>query len=282
MGGTWWTITGRYEMNNFIISLTSIPPRFGVLHETLHSLLAQSVKPERLVVYLSQNYRRFGPLTQLPKVPTGVELVVVDEDYGPATKVLPAVKEYRGREDIRIIFCDDDKIYDPNWAARLLAASDQRPDCCIVEEGGDVCHYSTHKFSGSLSPRATRREKDLFYRLRRGLSLGLWKPRKTIKSGYVDILEGWGGVLVKPKFFRDEVFDIPDILWLVDDIWLSGHFTINSVPIWLTVDEAIRTKGNSKEVREAALRNFVYQNYARDEINQLCIEYFQSSYSIWK
>jgi len=269
-------------MSNFIISLTSIPPRFSVLNETLHSLLAQSVEPERLVVYLSQNYRRFGLLTQLPKVPTGVELVVVDVDYGPATKLLPAVKEYRGREDIRVIFCDDDKVYDPNWAARLLAASDQRPDCCIVEEGGDVCHYSTYKFRGSLSPRATRREKDLLYRLRRGLSLGLWKPRKTLKSGYVDILEGWGGVLVKPKFFSDEVFDIPDILWLVDDIWLSGHLAINSVPIWLTVVQDIRTKGNSREVKEAALRNWVYKDHDRSAANQACIEYFRHNFNIWK
>jgi GT2 family glycosyltransferase len=268
-------------MNNFIISLTSIPPRFGVLHETLRSLLAQSVKPDRLVVYLSRNYRRFGPLTELPQGPPGVEVAVVDEDYGPATKVLPAVKEYRERSDLRIIFCDDDKVYDPRWAARLLAASDQKPDCCIVEEGGDVCNYSRYPFRGPLSPRATRREKDLLYRLRRGLSLGLWKPRKTLKSGYVDILEGWGGVLVKPRFFRDEVFDIPDILWLVDDIWLSGNLALNSVPIWLTADEAIRTKGNSEEVKEAALRKTVYKDHNRDQANQACVDYFINKFGIW-
>lgn len=268
-------------MSKFIISLTSIPPRFAFLHETLKSLLEQSVMPDRVVLYLSRNYRRFGPLTQVPMLPSGVDLVVVDEDYGPATKVLPALKEYRD-SDVKIIFCDDDKVYDPDWASRLLEASEEKPHCCIVEEGGDVFNYSSYDVRGNERPRATRRRKDFFYRLRRGLSLGLWKPRKTLTSGYVDILEGWGGVLVKSHFFRDGVFNIPDILWLVDDIWLSGHLTLNSVPIWLTADGAIRTKATSKKVKQVALRNTVYKDHDRNAANQACVEYFRNHFNIWK
>ena len=42
------------------------------------------------------------------------------------------------------------------------------------------------------------------------------------KAGFADILQGLGGVVVRPDFFDDEAFDIPDILWAVDDVWLSG------------------------------------------------------------
>jgi hypothetical protein len=53
------------------------------------------------------------------------------------------------------------------------------------------------------------------------------------------------------------------------------------VPIWLTVDEAIRTKGNSKEVKEAALRNWVYKNHDRSAANQACVDHFRAKSQIW-
>jgi len=114
------------------------------------------------------------------------------------------------------------------------------------------------------------------------LSLGRWKPRKAASSGYVDILEGWGGVLVRPHFFTDAAFDIPDILWTVDDIWLSGQLALNNVPIWLNADGDIRTKGNSDEVRDASLRKLVYKGHDRSAANNLCIDYFRENYQIWR
>jgi len=41
-----------------------------------------------------------------------------------------------------------------------------------------------------------------------------------------------GGVSVKPKFFDNEFFKIPDTLWSVDDIWLSGCFKRQNINIW--------------------------------------------------
>ena len=51
-----------------------------------------------------------------------MDIRITEQDLGPATKVLPAVEEY-AQEDVAVIFCDDDKIYDPNWAARLINAA---------------------------------------------------------------------------------------------------------------------------------------------------------------
>ena len=268
-------------MTELILSLTSIPPRFGYVQETLNSLLAQNAPVSAINLYLPRHYRRFDwDPERLPSVPSGVAIQLIEHDFGPATKVLPAVQQYRG-QDCAILFCDDDKVYDPDWAARFLEASHQHPDCCIVEEGGDVKDYSSHNFVGSLKPRSSRRPKDIHYRLRRILSLGRWKPRKNIGSGYVDILEGWGGVLVKPQFFTDQAFEIPDILWTVDDIWLSGQLAVNNVPIWLNAEDNRRTKGNSNEVKSASLRKYVHEGHGRSDANEACINYFITNYGIW-
>jgi len=269
-------------MDRLIISLTTIPPRFKVIHETLESLAAQTTRVEAIHLYLPHQYRRFEyEKREVPAVPQGVTVRFIDTDFGPATKVLPAVRDYRS-QDVHILFCDDDKAYDPDWARRFLEASRQHPGCCIVEEGGQVSDYSTHSFSGICQPRAVRREKDLGYRIKRLITLGRWKPRKTVSSGYVDILEGWGGVMVRPEFFSEAAFSIPDILWTVDDIWLSGQLALNKIPIWLNADGDIRTKGNTDEVTAASLRKFVYKGHGRTEANQLCTDYFRETHGIWR
>jgi hypothetical protein len=269
-------------MDRLIISLTTIPPRFKVIHETLQSLVSQSVKPEAIHLYLPKEYRRFQyEKHEVPEPPAGVSIRYVDADFGPATKILPAVQAYQG-QDVKLLFCDDDKVYDPDWVQRFLVASKAHPDCCIVEEGGQVSDYSHHAYTGRLQPRSVRRVKDLSYRLKRLLSLGRWKPRKAASSGYVDVLEGWGGVLVRPHFFSDAAFDIPDILWTVDDIWLSGQLALNNIPIWLNADGDIRTKGNSDEVRDASLRKLVYKGHDRSAANSLCIDHFREIHRIWR
>lgn len=268
-------------MTQLILSLTAIPPRFEYLAETLNSLLEQTAEVASVNLYLPRRYRRFQwDPSQLPRVPEGVQIRLVDEDLGPATKALPAVSEYRG-QDVSILFCDDDKVYDRDWAQRFVDCSVKQPNCCIVEEGGDVSDYSTHPFQGDRQPRSSRRPKDAAYRLRRLLSLGLWKPRKNVGSGYVDILEGWGGVLVRPEFFSEAAFDIPDILWMVDDIWLSGQLAVQGVPIWLNAEDERRTKGNSNEVKAAALRKLVHEGYGRTEANQACVDHFVRHHGVW-
>jgi hypothetical protein len=275
-------VKGKY-VSRLILSLTTVPPRFPYVGESLTALLKQTANIEAINLYVPKTYRRFSySLTDLPKLPHGVNLRLIEEDLGPASKVLPAAKEYRG-QDVSILFCDDDKVYDRNWAQRFVDASAERPDSVICEEGGwlSMPHYAGDTWQNAREPKAHFRKKDLCYRLRRACSLGLWKPSKTVSSGYVDIFEGWGGVLVRPEFFDDAAYEIPDLLWTVDDVWLSGCVDRLKVPIWLNVKDKVRSKGNSNEVKEAALRNFVYQGHGRIDANRRCILYFRENYEIW-
>lgn len=268
-------------MTRFVISLTSVPPRFQVLHECLESLISQTAPIAEIGLFIPSFYRRFGKPLNLPVLPPEVTLRIFDDDLGPAMKVLPASKLYRG-SDTKILFCDDDKIYDPNWAQRLIDASNKRPGECIVEQGTTVSRLSSHTWSTQKKPTPDFVTKNILYRLKRAASLGFWKPEKCRQSGYVDILEGWRGGLVKPEFFTDTDFQIPDILWTVDDVWLSGCLERKGIPIWLNhTGRCLEPKANSDEKKHIALRKFSYKGYNRAKANAACIDYFRDEHGIW-
>ena len=270
-------------MTRLVISLTTIPPRFPYLLENLKCLLEQTAIVESINLYIPRTYRRFtySP-EEIPTLPEGVVLNMIDEDLGPATKVLPACQQYKG-EDVLILFGDDDKVYDKNWAQRFLDAAKRHPGHAICEEGGNLNmpHYAGDNWVSGKHPKPIFRKKDLNYRLTRILTLGLWKPSKGISSGYVDILEGWGGAMIHPDFFDEAAINIPDILWTVDDVWLSGCLERRNIPIWLNTESKSRAKGNSNEVKGAALRKYIYEGHDRTSANKLCIDYFRTNYKIW-
>ena len=125
-------------MDRPVVTLTTIPPRFGKIRATLESLLSQSLRPARIQLYIPARYRRFPDWDgRLPKVPKGVQVVRCDRDYGPATKVLPAARAHRaaGRA---LAFCDDDRAYAPDWLERLVEAGRARPDHAVAFLGFDV------------------------------------------------------------------------------------------------------------------------------------------------
>lgn len=272
-------------MSDLVITLTSIPPRFDKIGPTLRDLLNQTADIAEIRLYISRKYRRFPDvIVEPPQVPKGIKVCMTDEDFGPATKILPAVKEFQG-QDVDLLFCDDDQPYDSGWAQRFVDARKERPHCCIVERGYDL-EYRPKNHSYQINrdpkwhPRAKRRVKGINYRLRRLMRLFASKPSPYTESGYIDILEGYGGVMVKPEFFPPEVFDIPDILWTVDDPWLSGHLTRNNVPIWLFSNGQNwrRPYGAHFNDRLGAL---VYKDHGRLDADSASIDYFRETYGIW-
>jgi hypothetical protein len=104
------------KMVKFVISLTTIPPGFVHVRECLQSLLVQAADVAAISLHIPQSYKRFACAeSHLPRLPKALNLRVVDEDLGPAIKILPACREYQG-QDVFILSCDDDKIYDRGWA----------------------------------------------------------------------------------------------------------------------------------------------------------------------
>lgn len=281
---------------SIIISLSSIPPRFDKIGQTLESLLDQSVKADEIRLYIPKTYDRFPDYDgHLPEVPEGVTIYQPNEDYGPASKALHCIKDTTLDPDTKIMFCDDDEIYDHNWVANFVEHSEEYPDCALCGSALLLDDYNgiVRKYTPDELPRAKLFPKKLgglyriylFFRILR--QQGLQKALKTKlsrplfrKSGYEDIFEGFAGVMVKPRFFTDEVFDIPEIGRFQDDIWLSANVTANGFKIRV-VSKQLRPTFSEAEARNP-LKHATFDGNDRFDINDKLIAYCQNKFGIWK
>lgn len=275
-----------------IITLSTIPSRFHLLGPTLESLLDQTVPADAIEVWIPKSYRRFPDWEfELPAVPEGVTIRIAETDLGPATKVLPAAKAYRGT-DAKLIYCDDDRIVWPRFVESFLKASNEQPDCAIATSGWDIERLGFAPEAHKRQPRSQRLKSryDFAYKWRRVKQkckeLYLWRPMpkpfrsKLFKTdGYLDIMEGCGGVLVRPDMFDDVAFDIPAKLWAVDDIWLSGMLAVRNIPIWS--NRFVPMPDEQFDVSDP-LHASVIEGLDRHEANCACVEYFQERFGIWK
>lgn len=174
----------------YAISLTSIPPRFARLAPVLTALLAQRPTPEHVFLSLPERYARFpGPVTP-PALPEGVTLLRPGADLGPATKALPAARVLAGR-DMRLIYCDDDWLPAPDWAAQLLTDA---KDAATTAQAWDIARLG-----------------------RAGTG--------------ADIAQGFAGVCIRPDWLAGPDMDPPPEAVEADDIWLSGQLARQGIPI---------------------------------------------------
>jgi hypothetical protein len=278
-------------VTGLIVTLSAIPARFDKFGPVLESLAAQK-GVDRTCLYIPHEYRRFPDWDgSLPKVPAGIEIRRTDGDFGPATKVLCAAKDYAG-QDVQLLFCDDDHIYGPGWAESFARISAARPNCVIAQGGWQASEYAESTGPRDLQPRAVRRWRitDLEFQLRylwQDIRAGAGRheltapPRRTFKrSGYVDVFEGYAGVLVRPEMFDDAFYDIPPVLWGVDDVWLSGMLTLRGFPIWL--QGGLLDPRQAESERHAPLAKSVIDGADRRSANRQGVEYFQQQHGLWR
>ena len=277
-----------------VISLSTIPPRFDRIGPCLQSLLRQKLRPEAIELYIPQSYRRFPQWGGgLPQVPEGVRIIRVEQDFGPATKALPAVCAYRG-QDIDILYVDDDHVYARDWSQRCAEVRREHPDKALCAAGTSVELIGrAWRPDDGPQPRAVHARRNIEqwqFQLRRLLwILGIRGPgqaalqprwRKLRQSGHMDIAEGYAGVAIRPEFLDDAALTIPPVIWAVDDVWISGHLARRGVPIW-----ADRRLDRAQMVLEASrafpLYKAVLEGADRPTANLACVDYMRDTYGIW-
>ncbi|WP_103258754.1 glycosyltransferase family A protein [Tabrizicola aquatica] len=276
-----------------VISLSTVPPRFHQIGPTLRSLVRQTSRPEAVELYIPRSYRRFPEWGGgLPDVPEGVTIVRVDEDLGPATKILPAAKAWRGQA-VELIYVDDDRGFARDWVRRCLDVRKSRPDDAICGAGFSISnHYGFPEFSRPrpLAVPVTDPSQQIGYHLRMLRNVILRKmglaPRRKApwqrfeQSGFVDIGEGFGGVMVRPEYFDDAAFVIPPILWTVDDIWLSGTLARRGIRIWADKDLYVTYEHLDSSFNNA-LFQAVIEGADREQADRACIDHMRATYGIW-
>jgi hypothetical protein len=266
-----------------IASLTSIPSRFDALYRTLEGLQRQAFDEVRL--YIPEQYSRFPDWNGVvPDVPGGVKVLRSDRDYGPATKILPACRDLRN-EDVQVLFCDDDIRVPKGWADRLFRIQKERSHEAVATyiqtaEGYGVTRLIARQ---GIYARQLSLHLDPFYRFLRLVHKLLGTPaphpRPFIIPGYGDILFGVGGVVVRPSFFDDEAFEIPDEVWFVDDIWLSSQLARKGIRIYCPWRCPLPLAEDHADTD--SLLGLEVGGKNRNQQNLLAVSFCQSRFGIW-
>lgn len=101
-----------------ILTLTSFPARFPTLHLTLRSLLAQSVRADRVVLWIAEADFSSLPKRVLDLQADGLE-VRRCEDLKSYKKIVPALLAF---PDAYLVTADDDIYYWSTWLEELVRA----------------------------------------------------------------------------------------------------------------------------------------------------------------
>lgn len=181
------------------VSLTSYPPRFPTLAPTLRALLRQTVRPDRLILWLAEGDAAALPAEVRALEAEGLEIASCEEDLRSYNKIVPALRVLPGHA---IVTADDDVYYWPEWLQGLVEAHKTTGRAVI-------CHRA-HRIK--LGPDGLPLPYDAWdRRLRRPKPSGLLFPT------------GVHGVLYAPNALhhdvtRDDIFSA--LSPSSDDVWL--------------------------------------------------------------
>jgi len=184
-----------------VVSLTSWPPRFPFLHRTLRALLRQSVRPDRIVLWIAAADSPLLPAKVLRLAEAGVEIRTT-ADTGSFKKLLPSVEAF---PNAFVATADDDVHYRPDWLETLVGGFLAGPEPAIV------CHRAHRpqvRPDGALAPYS-QWQRDVQDAAARRASGGI-------------IPTGVGGVLYPPGSLDPMVADIALAVRLCptcDDFW---------------------------------------------------------------
>lgn len=130
------------DIANLIVSLTSYGERLADLKYTLYSLLQQSLKPEKIIVWLAFGEKLPNELNQFKKY--GIEFKFCN-DTKSYKKLIPALKEF---SDKCIVTADDDIFYERDWLKKLWDMHLRYPNDKITH----IAHTVSFGSDGILLP----------------------------------------------------------------------------------------------------------------------------------
>lgn len=232
-----------------IVSLTSFPKRFSTLHLVIETLLRQTQKPDRIVLYLTAS--QVPDIEQLPNRllalrKRGLEIRLCPDEIRSHTKYFYAMQEFP--DDI-VITVDDDLFYRSDLVESLLKHHEEHPGHIIANWVKRI-NSDTDRYA--------------------------WWPDVTDKpqSSYRFLLLGVSGVLYPPKSLHPDAFNADNIKALsltADDVWLSAMALRQGTPIYYT-----HYRYNHLPVHIRNNETLISGNYVR---NQQCVDAINAHYA---
>ncbi|MDT0496440.1 hypothetical protein RM530_03550 [Algiphilus sp. W345] len=193
-----------------VVSLTSYPGRYSTLHYTLGCLLGQSVRADRIILWIAHQDRASLPPSVLALERQGLDIRFCD-DWRSYKKILPTLVD---ESDAFIVTADDDTWYPPGWLAQILTHSRRHPEQIVAQRARAI------KTDEAGLPRPYQCW---------GLISGANTPARGIASERI-LPNGVGGVLYPPGALQSKAGVLQKILQLAphaDDLGLYWLWRMN-------------------------------------------------------
>ena len=198
-----------------IISFASIPSRMNAASVCAHSLLRQSLGPDKVILWLPDDIDDI-PTDLLRLRKHGLDIRLTPE-IGPYKKLVPALKAY---PDALIATADDDRIYPRRWFEGLREAYRAQPQflhCCSAKRMHRIEDERLAPYAQWSVPQETPDDPLLFTEP----SLDL------LPMSGAGVLFARG--LLHAEALNEEVF--LNICPYADDIWYKATSLMNDVPV---------------------------------------------------
>ena len=195
---------------NIIVSLASYEKRFPTLHLCLKTIINQSIKPDKFLLYLDHSYKTI-PHQILEFQEKGMEICIAETDLKSHNKYFYAMQQYPN--DI-VITLDDDVLYPNDLINKLLQSYEKYP---FAVSAGRV-HKMRFDANGYIKPYDTWEKEAALYN----------KPSMELMAN------GVGGILNPPHCMDIRLFDAKKIRQLClygDDIWLKAMQLLKGTPV---------------------------------------------------
>lgn len=248
-----------------VVSLTTIPSRVARIKPMLESLLAQTRKPDRMILWLPKVCRKEFAAYDVPldlrqwMEANGIEVRECDIDWGSATKLIPTLLCELEDETI-IITMDDDILYEAHAVEELVAASEKWPNDSLGFMGGvkGPCFIHTEQVRNARLERKA-----------------------------VDMLGGYRGILYRRKMFDGSVIDeLKELLkegaFVVDDQLFGWNLARRGIGRFV-IQTNYPEQGNRLNFRFLGLGNGIYDDthqLADDSIHRLEAMYEEKGWKV--
>jgi len=195
-----------------VVSLTSHPPRLSTVFLAVESLLNQSFKPDRIVLWLSNAEVADGdiPNELRRQQQRGLEIRMVDENLSCYKKLIHALEEF---PDCHIITADDDFMFPRHWLRDLYRAHRRHPHAIAAHRG----YWCSRRAARELRP------------------YNLWPPADNATAPAHDIFPTCGaGAWFAPGVFGADAQVIDRAFMRLapgaDDVWYKAHALLADAP----------------------------------------------------
>lgn len=218
-------LTNRHP--KIIISLTTYPPRFNSVTMTLKSLLYQTMRPDKIIVWHNCEENTLTK-EMLDYEKYGVEYIKVNDDLGPHKKYYYALQVYS--DDI-VIVVDDDLIYPNDMVDSLVRQYLKYPHC--------VCARRVHKLKLNSDGMLDGYDKWI------GQCFFIRRPSHMLMA------TSGAGTLYPPGVLTNRTFDMNMIktkCLYADDIWMKYFEIISNIKVvWVANNMPMPPEVNSSQ-----------------------------------